>query len=143
MLEHEKRLIDDVLNVAHLTALPKKGDAKKIWIEAIAKIKLADGSVGYGMVGRNHDLSYRVTYVNGNISAIAEIEEIYPYVFLQPEFVQKFGRGEKEGTRIAYLKSQGLPWAQKEGYFDNMSVDDLNKEVIKAAVYNQLKSQRK
>lgn len=137
---YEQKLISDALNFAHLTTLPKKADPQKsLWIEAIAKIRLANNSVAYGVVKRNADLSYRVTYVNGSTASIVEIEEVYPYIMLEKQYIKKFTEKAGEKERIAYLESLNLPYVA-EGYFDSMSIDDLNKEVVKAAVYQQLKS---
>lgn len=140
MEKYEQNLISDVLNFAHLTSLPKRVDPKKsLWIEAIAKFRLANNSVGYGVVKRNLDLTYRVLYVNGSTASIVEIEEAYPYIMLEKQYIKKFTDKAGEKERIAYLESLNLPYVA-EGYFDGMSIDDLNKEVVKAAVYQQLKS---
>lgn len=137
----EQQLIADALRKAHLTELPKKSNSKSVWIEGIAKIRLANNSIAYGIVKRNFDLTSRVVYINGDTSAINNIEEVYPYIFLEKGFIHKFEKGEKpEAARIAYLKSQHLPWAFAADYFDNMTLDELNKEVVKAAVYQQLKA---
>lgn len=143
MLQHEQNLISDALRMAHLTELPKKADKKSVWIEGVAKITLADGSTAYGIVKRNPDLTHRVCYVNGNTAAIAKVEEVYPYITLQPEFIHKFGKNEGEEARINYLKSLHLPWAFAADYFDNMTLDELNKEVVKAAVYQQQRDMSK
>jgi hypothetical protein len=36
-----------------------------------------------------------------------------------------------------------LPWAFVSDYFDNMTLDELNKEVVKAAVYMQQRDMSK
>ena len=140
MDSHEQKLISDALNFAHLTTLPKKTDPNKtLWIEAIAKIRLANNSVAYGVVKRNADLSYRVTYVNGATASIVDVEEVYPYVVLDKQYIKKFPKDSDESDRIAYLQSLNLPYAVG-GYFDGMDIEELNKEVVKAAVYQQLKA---
>lgn len=134
----EQQLIKDALRKAYLSELPKPANEKTVWIEGIAKIRLADGSNGYGIVKRNpEDLSYRVCYINGNISAISKIEEVYPYVTLQKEYIKKFTAKEKEPARIAYLKSLKLPY--EINGIEQMDIDQLNKEVVKAAIYQQIK----
>lgn len=140
METYEQKLISDALNFAHLTTLPKKADPQKsLWIEAIAKIRLANNSVAYGVIKRNADLSYRVTYINGATAAIVGIEEVYPYVVLDKQYIKKFTDKAGEKERIAYLESLNLPYAVG-GYFDGMDIEELNKEVVKAAVYQQLKA---
>lgn len=137
--QREQNLISDVLRMAHLTELPKKADKKSVWIEGVAKITLADGSTAYGIVKRNPDLTHRVAYVNGNTAAIVKVEEVYPYITLNSDYIKKFGKNEGEEARINYLKSLHLPWAFAENYFDNLTLDELNKEVVKAALYQQQK----
>lgn len=140
MEAYEHNLIADALKFAHLTTLPKKANPQKtMWIEAVAKIRLANNSIGYGVVKRNADLSYRVAYVNGATAAIVGIEEIYPYVVLDKQYIKKFSEKADESDRIAYLKSLNLPYVV-DGYFDGMDIEELNKEVVKAAVYQQLKA---
>ena len=140
MDKYEQILISDVLNFAHLTSLPKRVDPKKsLWIEAVAKFRLANNSVGYGVVKRNLDLTYRVLYINGSTASIVDIEEVYPFIILEKQYIKKFTEKAGEKERIAYLESLNLPYVA-DGYFDGMSIDDLNKEVVKAAVYQQLKS---
>ena len=135
--QREQQLISDALRVAHLTELPKKADKKSVWIEGVAKITLADGSTAYGIVKRNPDLTHRVCYVNGNIATIVEIEEVYPYVTLNKEYVKKFGKNEGEEARIKYLRSLNLPCTSPD--ICEMTLDELNKEVVKAAMYQQMK----
>lgn len=137
--QREQNLIADALRVAHLTELPKKADKKTVWIEGVAKITLSDGSTAYGIVKRNPDLTHRVAYVNGNTAAISKVEEVYPYINLNSEYIKKFGKNEGEQARITYLKSLHMPWSFAEDYFDNMTLDELNKEVVKAALYQQQK----
>lgn len=140
MTQYEQNLLTDALHVAHLTQLPKEvKKEKEIWIEAIAKVRKADSSICYGILKRNFDLTSRVSYINGSISAIAEIEEIYPYITLDKNFIKKFGKNDTEKERIAYLQSLNLPYVFA-GYFDGKSIEDLNKEVVKAAVYQQIKA---
>lgn len=135
--QREQQLIADALRVAHLTELPKKADKKSVWIEGVAKITLSDGSTAYGIVKRNPDLTHRVAYVNGNTASIVKVEEVYPYINLNSDYIKKFGKNDGEQARIAYLKSLHLPWAFDADYFDNMTLDELNKEVVKAALYQQ------
>ena len=140
MDKYEQNLISDVLNFAHLTSLPKRVDPKKsLWIEAVAKIRLSNNAEVYGIVKRNPDLTHRVTYINGATAAIVNVEEIYPYIVLDKDRIKKFAPQAGTKARVDYLKSLNLPYADTLD-FDGMSIDDLNKEVVKAAVYQQLKA---
>ena len=140
--QREQNLIADALNFAHLAELPKAANNKTIWIEGIAKIRLGDNSIAYGVVRRNLDLTPRVLYVNGNTSIIVEVEEVYPYLTLDAALVKKFTATQKEKARIDYLKSLELPYLESVD-LEAMSMEELNKEVVKAAVYQQLKNMEK
>jgi len=138
MLKNEEKLIADVLNVAHLTKLPAAvGPKEFIWIEGVAKIRLLNGTYAYGIIKRNPDLSYRITYINGATSSISEIVEVYPYLTVDKRHVKKFADEEDRDGRIAYLQSLNLPYAE-EINFENATVADLNKEIVKSAIYRQL-----
>ena len=140
--QREQNLIADVLNFAHLAEMPKAASKNTIWLEGIAKIRLGDNSIAYGVVRRNADLTSRVLYVNGNTSVIVEVEEVYPYSVLEKEQVKKFTATQKEKARIDYLKSLELPYLEGVN-LEAMSMEELNKEVVKAAVYQQLKNMEK
>ena len=137
--QYENKLIADVLNVAHISKLPKKMNPTNfLWIEAVAKIKLNNGSYGFGIVKRNQDLSYTVTYINGDISSIMYLEEVYPYVTLDARHVKKFSDKDDAQGRIDYSKSLNMPY---EIDFENTSIAHLNEEIVKAALYQQLNYQ--
>lgn len=138
-MDYEQKLIADVLHYAHLAEMPEKmlSGSKSLWIEAIAKIKKADGNVGYGIVKRNADLSYRVVYVNGSTSTIVDLIEIYPYINLDSKYIKKFTKKDDMASRIQYLRSMNLPYFID---YETSTIDDLNKEIVKAAVYQQLKA---
>lgn len=134
--KYEQKLLADALNTAHLAKLPAKMDPENfIWIEGIAKIKLIDSSYGFGIVKRNPDLSYTVTYINGATSPIMYVEEVYPYVKIDKANIKKFADKNDRESRIKYLQSLHLPY---EIDFENASIADLNREIVKAAVFQQL-----
>lgn len=132
---HEQNLIADALCKAQLSKLPTKTSPDDLtWIEGVAKIRLSDASFGYGIVKRNPDLSVSYKYVNGNTAAIAAIEEVYPYESIDKRRIKKFSKDDAE-SRVAYLKSLNLPYKID---FENATIADLNKEVVKAALFMQL-----
>jgi hypothetical protein len=135
---YEQNLIADALRVAQITKLPAKTTADDLtWIEGVAKIRLSDASIGYGIVRRNPNLSVSYKYINGNTAAIANIEEVYPYESIDKRRIKKFGKDDDAEARVAYLKSLNLPY---EINFENATISDLNKEVVKAALFMQLNS---
>lgn len=143
MDKNEQKLLFDVLNQAHLAEMPKKADNKTVWIEAVAKIRLANNSIGYGIVKR-YDLDSEpvVTYINGDVFAIIGIEEVYPFIVLQKEYIKKFTAKEKENARINYLKSLHMPYLEGVS-LEDMTMEELNKEVVRSAFHLQLKDMNK
>lgn len=140
-MDYEQKLIADVLRNAQIAEMPQKTNPDSfLWIEAVAKIKKADGNIGYGIVKRNSDLSYRVTYINGSTATVADLLEVYPYVNLDKTRIKKFKDKDDVQGRIKYLKSLNLPYAG-DWNFDEMTIDDLNREIVKAALYLQLNAQ--
>ena len=130
------RNITDVLEFTHLAKLPKKVDPESfIWIEGIAKIRLVDNSFGYGVVKRNPDLTYRISYINGATSPILHVEEVYPTIVIDKSHIKKFHNKEDRDGRIAYLQGLHLPY---EIDFESADIDTLNKEIVKAAIFQQL-----
>lgn len=135
-MTHEQNLIADALRIAQLAKLPTKTSPEDLtWIEGVAKIRLSDASIGYGIVRRNPNLSVSYKYVNGNTAAIAAIEEVYPYESIDKRRIKKFGKDDDAEGRVKYLKSLNLPY---EINFESMTIADLNKEVVKAALFMQL-----
>lgn len=133
---YEQNLIADALRVAQMAKLPAKTSPEDLtWIEGVAKIRLSDASVGYGIVRRNPNLSVSYKYVNGNTAAIAAIEEVYPYESIDKRRIKKFGKDDDAEGRVKYLKSLNLPY---EIDFENATIADLNKEVVRAALFMQL-----
>ena len=139
--QREQQLISDALKMAHLTELPKKANNKSVWIEGIAKITLSDGSTAYGIVKRNSDLTHRVVYVNGNTASIVKVEEVYPYITLNSDYINKFGKNDGVEARIKYLRSLNLPCTHPD--LSEMTLEELNKEVVKAALFQQQKDMEK
>lgn len=136
MLEQEKKLLADAMTIARISKLPPKADPDDYtWIEAIAKIKLIDSSYAYGIVKRNPDLTYTVTYKNGATLSILCVEEVYPYEKLDKSMVKKFTNKDDAEGRVKYLMSLNLPYQID---FNNATVADLNKEIVKAALYKQV-----
>lgn len=134
---NDESLRVDVLQVAHLSKFPAKMSKKTaLWVEAIAKIRKKDGTYGYGILKHNEKLESYPMYINGTVAAIDTVEEIYPYLVLDKGYIQTFDNDEVQ-PRIEYLKSLNLPYA-KDGEFDNMDAEQLNEQVVKAAMYQQI-----
>lgn len=134
--DYENRLISDALNKAGLAQLPPAAKPEDLtWIEGVAKIRLDNGGYCYGIVKRTPDTNFIVSYKNGPISAIKYVEEVYPYTLLDKSRVKKFTAKEDAKARINYLKALHLPY---EIDFENATLADLNKEIVKAALYQQI-----
>lgn len=136
----EEKLIADVLNFAHLTSMPSKMTKKTaLWIEAVAKVRKANATYAYAILRRTANLDHTFIYSNGATSPIVSVEEVYPIITLDTKYVKKFTDDSKD-ARIRYLRSMNLPYIETEKYFDGMTLEDLDKEVVKSAMYQQLEA---
>lgn len=132
----EEQLRIDALRYADLSEMPKRMTKKTaLWVKAIAKIKKYDGSRCYGIVMRKADLSHRFLYVNGNISRIQEIEEVYPFVVLNNNYIKTFETDDLT-ERVNYLKHHTHI---AEETLLQMDAETLNRHIVQLAMERQLK----
>lgn len=140
MLKYEQEKLKEAMDEAGITTLPKGISPDiPIWIKGVAKIQLCDGSIAYGIVKREKNMDLSVVSIKGNTSSVRLIEEVYPIVTINKQKIKKFPESEKDNLniRINYLKSLDLPYPID---YENASLKDLNKEVVRAALYFQLQT---
>lgn len=134
----EKESLMQCLSWCALRELPQKYDGKNVYIKAVAKVKKADGSVGYMAIQKDKNGVDKYIKDFGSVSVIREIMEIYPYLYLDAQYMPKFKTQKKE-ERIAMLSRL------YNKNFDNMSLKELDREVLNHAIQMHLRadSQRK
>lgn len=128
-----RRTLSDALSFASVRELPAADDKQNEWVYAIALVSKRDGSNAYVIVRKNKEWEAQVVKDFGNISTIAKIEEVYPYLFLDPIFMPVF-KGSKREDRISWLESQNA-----EGNFSDMTPKELKKAILYTAMTKQLK----
>lgn len=128
----EESLID-ALSYCSLRALPEKDKGEDFWIKAIALVKKIDGTSSYVVVEKDDNLSNKVKCDFGHICAIKEYVEFYPFSFLKSSFMPKATKGNKKEDRAAWLSRM-----RNGGDFTHLSAKELEREILKTAVKNQL-----
>jgi hypothetical protein len=129
----EKESLMQCLSWCALRELPQKYDGKNVYIKAVAKVKKADGSVGYMAIQKDKNGADKYIKDFGSVSVIREIMEIYPYLYLDAQYMPKFKTQKKE-ERIAMLSRL----YNKD--FSNMSLKELDKEVLNHAIQMHLQA---
>lgn len=132
----------DIMNYVKINEFPQEEtEDTKLWIKAIALVRKHNSTYAYANLVRNPDMSYSVEHINGSMSPIASYEKIYPYLLLDVKYIKGF-RGNGYEPRVEYLKSLSLPYLNNVD-LTKMTLADLNKEIVGAAVYLQLNDLKK
>ena len=129
--KEEKNLLD-ALSWCGLKKLPEKDNGEDIWLEALAKVSKANGSISYVYIKKNAELKDVIAKDFGDISMIAKVIEVYPFNFLKASFMPTF-KGNNKNERLHYLQK-----VYKDKDFSSMTVKQLDTEILKVAVLNQL-----
>lgn len=129
----DKSLID-ALAYCDLRALPKEDSKEYVWIKALALVSKIDGTKGYVLAVKNEQGAPRIVKDFGTLAAIKSIDKFYPFALLDEKFMPVFNsRGKEE--RVEWLKLM-----DRKLDFDNMTVKELNKEIVNTAVRNALRA---
>ena len=123
----------DALSYADLRDLPKEWDKKDVYILAIGLVSKTDGSFNYVALRKDENGKDSIVKDFGNIAAIRKIEKVYPYRFLESSFMPFFKTKNKE-ERIQWLTTYG-----KNKDYSNMTLKELDKEILNAAMQNAIK----
>ncbi len=131
----EKTLID-ALSYCSLRELPPLYDGENIWIAALALVAKRNGSQSYVILQKDKEGKEAIIKDFGQVSPIVEIKEIRPYSYLNSNFVPNFDSKKRE-DRIKWLEIH-----HPNRDFSDMTLKELNKEVINTAIMNQIKSNK-
>jgi hypothetical protein len=129
----EKSLVD-ALSWASLRELPPKDKKENVYILALALVSKKDGSKSYVATKKGKDGKDRVVKDFGSTATIVKIEEVYPYLLLDGNYLPTF-EGKKREDRIKWLTMMDA-----EGNYEEMTLKELNKEVLLIAMRNQLRA---
>lgn len=132
------KLMREILEFAHLTELPNEvTEETKLWVRAIGYVRKQNGEHGWVVMQREHDMTVRPIKTVGSMSPVAVVEKYYPYILLDKKYIKGF-RTDASKPRIEYLQSLKLPYFSEKD-FENMTLAQLNKEIVGAAIYLQIK----
>lgn len=129
----EKSLID-ALSYCALRELPPEDKGEDIWISAVVLLTKRNGTKSYAVVQKDTKGENKILKDFGEVSPIVKIEKVYPYLYLNSNFVPTFDSKKKE-DRIKWLQ---MVYPKRD--FSEMSIKELNREIINAAIQNQIKS---
>lgn len=132
----EESLID-ALSYCDLRDLPDVEDGENVWIRAIAKIVKSDGLEYYAYVEKGQNLENRIIKDFGSMSSIVKVSAYYPFSYLKADYMPEFKTKKKE-ERIAYLTRFKV---NKD--YSNMTLKELNDEVLKGAIEMQLAKEKR
>lgn len=116
-------------------SLPDEDDKENIWIKAIALVQKADGSESYVAIKKDEQLRDKIVKDFGSVSVIRVVKTIYPYSYLSGAYVPQFKTKKKE-ERISYLQK-----IHPKEDFSQMSVKELDKQVVISAMQYQIKKE--
>ena len=129
----------DALQYCKVASLPETWDKKSVWLTAICRTRKNDLGVYYAYCERDEAGKPKIVRDFGPCRAIVEIEEFFPLLYLDSNYVKKFPKSaEGDANLTEYLVSNGMPEA--------MQVSDrkeLNKMNILLAIQRQLIEEKK
>ena len=122
----------NALGWASLRALPEKDNGENIWLRALALVSKRDGSKGYVALVKGKNGDDRIIKDFGSIAPIVSIEETYPYVYLDSNYLPSF-ESKKREDRIKWLSMQ-----RPEENYEELTMKELNRAILHVAMQNQL-----
>lgn len=131
----EKSLIS-AMAFCSLRELPQEDDKENIWVEALAKVQKSDTTISYVYVRKDKNGENKIAKDFGSSSIIRKVICYYPFNFLKASYLPTFKTQKKE-DRIRFLQK-----VYKDKDFSKMSLKELDKEVLKVAINNQLAFER-
>jgi hypothetical protein len=134
--KNEEKSLISAMAFCSLRELPQEDDKENIWVEALAKVKKADTTTSYVYVRKDKNGENKIAKDFGSSSVIRKVICYYPFNFLKANYLPTFKTQKKE-DRIRYLQK-----VYKDKDFSAMSLKELDKEVLKVAINNQLAFER-
>lgn len=123
----EESLID-ALSFCSLRELPPQDDGEHIWIKAIAKVRKVDNCLYYVVVEKNFELNNRVVKDFGEIGAIAEFIEYYPFMYLDADYIPQFDKKEQKIDFLIKHTNNAIE------YYKSLRNKELDKYIIGYAI---------
>lgn len=137
MIDFKEQTLREALRETSLRELPKRYDDSSgdIWIKAIVLVRKRNCTQSYALARRRGDglISYVRDY--GQMSPIAGLVSIHPYMYLDKERFLYFKNDEQKRTFLA----NAFGWEEASDIM-SMSEEKINAKVIDAAIMMQERS---
>ena len=122
----------NALSWASLRELPEKDNGENIWIRALALVSKRDGSKSFVAMVKGKNGEDRILKDFGAVSQIVNIEEVYPYSYLDSSYLPQFDSKKRE-DKIKWLELQ-----RPDENYSELTAKELNKAILHIAMQNQL-----
>jgi hypothetical protein len=127
----EKSLLD-VLSYCGLRELPEKDKKEYVWVHAVCLVEKRNGTKNYAVLRNGGENGCYICKDFGDISSIVKITSIYPYEFLNQDFMPCFKSSTKE-ERVDWLVNNGV-----KTDLSALSLKELEKLCVNIAIKRQL-----
>ena len=117
-------MLIDALQYASVRELPNEAEEGREWLKALALVSKRNGSKAYVALAKGKTGEDKIVKDFGEISAVAVIEKIYPYLYAEGIAVPQF----KTNT-----KKERLDWLYINDP-DNEYSEEMSMKELKAAV---------
>lgn len=117
-------MLVDALQFASIRELPNEAEEGREWLKALALVSKRNGSKAYVALAKGKTGEDKIVKDFGEISAVAVIEKIYPYLYAEGIAVPQF----KTNT-----KKERLDWLYINDP-DNEYSEEMSMKELKAAV---------
>ena len=117
-------MLVDALQYAGVRELPNEAEEGREWLKALALVSKRNGSKAYVALAKGKAGEDKIVKDFGEISAVAVIEKIYPYLYVEQSTMPQF----KTNT-----KKERLDWLYINDP-DNEYSEEMSMKELKAAV---------
>lgn len=139
MKNQKESTLKEALNYAHLHELPAKWDNKALWIKAIGLVTRMNGRVQSYVILRREASGRYFTVKDFSLDAIRSIDEIYPYIYIDSQFLPKFTtqQADEKHEYIARISGKSIEEVK------NLSAKRQKEIMVDYAMKIQLNSEPK
>jgi hypothetical protein len=117
-------MLIDALQYASVRELPNEAEEGREWLKALALVSKKNGSKAYVALAKGKMGEDKIVKDFGEISAVAKVEKIYPFLYVEQNTIPQF----KTNT-----KKERLDWLYINDP-DNEYSEEMSMKELKAAV---------
>ncbi len=139
MKNQKEETLIQALNYAHLHELPDKWDNKSLWIKAIGLVTRRNGGVQSYVILRREADGRICTIKDFSLDAIRSIDEVYPYIYIDSQFLPKFTTQQRDEKHEYIARISGKSIEEVK----NMSAKQQKEIMVGYAMKIQLNNEPK